>query len=417
MKRIILGLAGVALVASLVGLSMFSSSQPEPVKVPPYLEKASGETILPPHSRQEVQRRVQFAADGFTRERMVVYFVNGDTGVTIYNPDGTLDVYKYHPSETPIDWKARKLSDSGLKSMLKMAKDGVTVSLEQHWYPDGKLKRLGQRLPAGGFQADNFYEDGAVLSERSFYTAKGQLESRSEFYPTGSVKSTLKLQHSGLYKDWVGYFPDGKKSGFHIVEGNVERGEWYYEDGTTVRVKFKKELLWQNFRGYSLVTAEYMNPDGSLNHTRTWDINGMKAIYPATATRVGYTQTWRVIDAKRTQNRLAADNHVFVQVTVSSLDGISNVDVYLDKDRVPVEIRFTRKSTEQRLDDRIIRTLRPDGTVSKEVVMSSTKGRTETEFSGNAGGRVHVPDYVLKDNPFEAPPSVPVDLNYPTRYY
>jgi hypothetical protein len=416
MKRIYLALAGAALVAASVGLYMFQSPQPKPITVPPYLEKASGETILPPDNRQEIQRRVVFAPDGFTRVRMVVYFVNGDTGVTVFHPDGSADAYRYYPSETAIDWKATTLSDKGLKSLVQRASDRKTIKMEQHWYETGKLKRLGQRLPAGGYQVDGFFEDGVSHSESSLYNNSGVLESQLMYYPGGQLKSSLKLRYNGLYKDWVGYFPDGKKSGFHTVEGSTERGEFYFEDGKTIRMKFTKELISRYFSGVSLVTAVYNNADGSLNHTRIWDVNGMRVVYPAVGKTPSYTQVWKFIDPKRAQNRLAADNLKLISVSGVRVGGIDNVDVTVGENNTVTEIRFVRKN-DKGVEERVTRVVRADGTVESEVIVSAASGRTEQRFVGDAGGRVVVPAELLSGTSYDAPPSVPSDFTYPRGYF
>lgn len=412
MKLTHLVLGGVAVViAALVGLNTFWTPRPEPLKVPHYLEKANGETTLPPASREEIQRRVQYAPDGFTRERLVVYFTNGDIGVTVFNPDRSAIVFRFYPTENAFDWKAAVFSEKGMKSRVERSADGKSVVAERHWYPDGTLKRYGQRLPTGGYQVNAFFEDGSTLAESGLYSNTGALESQSLFYRTGTLKSVLKLKYSGTYRDWVTYFPDGKKSGFHIVEGSVERGEMYYEDGKTIRIKFMKELISRNFMGMSLVTAVYNNADGSLNHTRVWDTSTMKVIYPAADGKPAFSQTWKYIDAKKAQNRLAIDNFQLQTVTVAKLDGIDNVDVSIGNDQVPVEIRFVRKN-EKGVEERVTRKLRPDGAVESEAVTSYANGRVERKFAGDEGGRVVVPSDYFVTGSYEAPPSVPSDFSY-----
>lgn len=412
MKRAYWALGTVAVViAAVLGLNAFWSTRPEPLQVPPYLEKANGETILPPASREEVQRRVQFGPDGFTRERLVVYFANGDIGVTVFNPDRTAIVFRFYPTDAPFDWRAVVFSEKGMKSRVERSSDGKTVVSERHWYPDGTLRRTGQRLPVGTYQVNGFFEDGVTPSESSLYSSTGVLESQSMFYPTGILKSVTKLKWNGLYKDWVGYFPDGKKSGFHLVDGSTERGEFYYEDGKTIRIKFTKELISRNFMGVSVVTAVYNNADGSLSHTRVWDTTSMKVSYPAVDGKPAFTQTWKYIDAKKVQNRLAVDNFQLQTVTVGKLDGIENVDVSIGDDKVPVELRFVRKN-DKGVEERVTRKLRPDGTVESEVVASYSTGRVERKFAGDEGGSVLVPvDYFVTGS-YEAPPAVPSEFSY-----
>jgi antitoxin component YwqK of YwqJK toxin-antitoxin module len=412
MNKTYLALGAVAVViAAVVGLNSFWSPRPEPVRVPSYLEKASGETILPPASREEIQRRVQFAPDGFTRERLVVFFANGDVGVTVFNPDRSAIVFRFYPPGDGFNWKAAAFSEKGMKSRVERAADGKTVMAERHWYEDGTLKRLGQRLPAGGYQVTAFFGDGVTMSESTLFSNTGVLEIQSMYYQTGILKSVLKSKYNGLYKDWVSYFPDGKKSAFHIVEGNTERGEFYYEDGVTVRIKFMKELISRNFMGVSVVTAVYNNADGTLNHTRIWDTNSMKVSYPAANGKPAFTQIWRYVDAKKAQNRLAIDNFQLQSVSVARLDGIDNVDISLGKDQIPVEIRFVRKN-DKGVEERITRKLRADGTVESESVASYSGGRVERKFTGEEGGRVIVPADFFAPGSYEAPPSVPSEFSY-----
>jgi antitoxin component YwqK of YwqJK toxin-antitoxin module len=412
MNKTYLALGAVAVaIAAVLGLYSFWSPRPEPVSVPSYLEKASGETILPPASREEIQRRVQYARDGFTRERLVVFFTNGDVGVTVFNPDRSAIVFRFYPPTESFDWKAAAFSEKGMKSRVERSPDGKTVTGERHWYADGTLKRLGQRLPTGGYQVTGFFDDGVTMSENTLFSKTGVLEVQSLYYRTGILKSVLKSSYNGLYRDWVSYFPDGKKSGFHVVEGNVERGEFYYEDGKTIRIKFMKELVSRNFTGVSVVTAVYNNADGTLNHTRVWDTSSMKVSYPARPGKPAFSQTWRYIDAKKAQNRLASDNFQLQSLSVTRFDGIDNVEVSIGNDRVPVEVRFVRKN-DKGVDERVTRRLRPDGTVESEAVTSYANGRAERKFVGDEGGRFILPADFLSPGSYVAPPSVPTEFSY-----
>jgi len=405
--------AGAALVAILGGAFLFLSPTPQaPVQVPPFMEKAGEEVILPPTDREEVQRKVLYGPDGFTRERLVVYFVNGETGVTIFHPDKSADVYRYHPSDVEVDWKAPTLTDRGMKSLVKFAPDTRSVISEKHWDVSGRVKRVGLRLPTGGYQVDGFFGDGIDISERSVYFAKGQLESRTTYWSNGNLKSTLKQTIYGSSSEWAGYWEDGKPRGFHKVSGNAENGEFYYQDGVTIRMKFVKEMQWRYRTGHSLVKVTYNNPDGSLAHTRQFEYNMMLVNMPPNGSTPAFMQKWKLLDPKRpVETRLNQDNFQLEFITMGNYDGLDSLEMFVDAEGKYVNrIKFIRKVNN--VDERVTRYLRPDGTVEKEETQRGAT-RTERTFQGADGGRFVTPPGAITTFPYEPPPAVPSDYSYP----
>lgn len=414
MKRVHMFLAGGAVIALLAGIFVLWSPGPsEPASSPGYLDKAGGEILLPPNGREEILRRVLYGPDGFTRQRLVVYFRNGDTGVTIFHQDGSLDVYRFHPSEKQIDWKASALQTTGVKSLIKIGIDGRTLRAEQHWDDAGKLKKLGQRLPAGGYQTEAFYGDGSELAERSLFNARGVLESRFTYWENGNIRATLKITNS-LVRESASFYPDGEKASVHTIEGNIERGEYYFEDGKTVRMKFSKELIWRYYSGYSVVTAVYNNRDGSLSQTRTFELKSMTVVFANNGITPGFSQTWKMIDEKRTENKYAPENFRLELVSVSRFNGHDNVEFAVNKEGVVTEFRFTRKGANGNTE-KVTRFLRADGTVEREEVKVGQNINAQN-FTGDSGGRVVVPGVFLERGVYELPPATPSETVVPSWY-
>ncbi|MDZ4837894.1 MAG: hypothetical protein SGJ27_29265 [Candidatus Melainabacteria bacterium] len=402
MKLNFLLLTGAAIAAALAGSFFLYTPPVADVHVPTYLERVADEAQLPPDSRKEILRRVQYAPDGFTKQRLVVYFTNGDTGVTLFYPDGSLDVYRYHPSKTEIDWKASKLSEKNLKVMLRIAQDGKSVKDERRWNADGRLVRIGLRLPSGGYQVQSFYADGKS-SENSLYSVSGILESQSTFWQNGNPKIVLKRPNPGT-SDWTSYAENGKKIGWHKVEGSGERGEFFFEDGVSVRMRFSKEYSWSYYSGSSSVSASYYDRSGALVQTRLYRSGSFDVTILKNGSTTGFVQKWRVIDTKRTVDAFAADNVRLDTVVVTKFDGLENVQIGL-KDGKVTTVSGDRKLSSGGVES-IMRTYRADGTLEKEQVRLTANPK-ERMFPGDSGGRVSVPDVYLAVPPFEAPPAVP----------
>lgn len=408
MKRNLLLLTGAAAIAAIVGISFFWTPPQADVQVPHYLDRAGGEAQLPPESRNELLRRVQFAADGFTRQRLVVYFTNGDTGVSIFYPDGSVDVYRYHPTAGEVDWKASKLTEKNLKALLHIGADGKSLKDERRWDVDGHLIRIGMRLPSGGFQVQGFYGDGKP-SENSMFNSSGVLESQLTYWQNGNAKIILKAPNS-YTSEWSSFAENGKKIGWRKTEGSNESGEFYYEDGVTARMKYSKVYNYSYYSGTSTVTATYFDVKGSLTQTRVYSYGSFTVDMVKNGTTPAYSQRWKVLDSKKPVPAVfARDNVVLEGIQISRFDGLENVIITLRDGKV-VTVRGDRRLPTGGAET-VVRTYRADGTLEKETVRLNTNP-TERTFAGDSGGRIALPDVLMSAPPNDAPPVYPSPNSY-----
>lgn len=400
MSRNSLLLAGAALIAAVVGTYLFWTPPVANVQVPNYLDRAGGEAQLPPESRNELLRRVQYAADGFTRQRLVVYFTNGDTGVTLFHADGSLDVFRYHPTAVEIDWKASKLTEKNLKMLLRIGPDGKTVRDERRWDVDGHLVRIGLRLPSGGFQVQGFFADGKS-AENSLYSSGGVLESQLTYWRNGNPKIVLKAPNPGT-KEWSSFAENGKKIAWSKTEGGNERGEFYYEDGTTARMKYSKVYTYNYYSGTSSVTVTYFDSKGSLTQTRVYSYGSFTVDMVKNGSTPAYSQRWKVIDSKKPIPAVfARDNLVLETIQTGRFDGLESVYITLNGGKV-VTVRGDRRLPTGGVEV-VVRTYRADGTLEKETVRLNANP-TERTFSGDSGGRIALPDVLMSAPSGDAPP-------------
>lgn len=408
MNRKFLVLTCGALAAVILGTSILRTPPSAVVQTPNYLERAAGEALLPPDSRNEILRRVLYASDGFTRQRLVVYFTNGDTGVTIFHSDGSLDVYRYHPTETDIDWKASKLSDKNLKFWLRISTDGKSVKDERLWDVNGNLIRVGLRLPSGGFQVQGFYSDGKPF-ENSLYSIGGVLESQLTYWQNGKPKIVFK-QANAQTKEWSSFAEDGKKIAWSKMDGGNERGEFFHEDGVTVRMRYVKEFTWAYYSGNSTVTATYYDRTGAQTQSRLYRHGSFTVTTPKIGSTPAFAQNWRVLDTKRAFPAiLAPDNVALDNISIARFEGLDNAVIYM-KDGKVFSVRGDRKSSSGSVET-VVRHYRPDGTLEKELVRAGGTPKERT-FTGDSGGRISLPGAFLSGPPSDLPPTYPAASSY-----
>ncbi len=413
MRRNILILACAAIAVASAGMFFYRAQPATVVNTPTFMDRAAGEAMLPPDSREELLRRVQYGADGFTRQRLVVYFRNGETGVTVYNADRSLDVYRYHPSATEIDWRAAKLSEKGLKVLLRIASNGKLVTEERRWDVDGKLKRIGLRTPAGAFQVRAFFGDGTELAEESIFNVYGSLESQLTYWPNGNARIVLKRTLNT--RDWASFAEDGKKIAWSKTEGSIERGEFFFDDGKTVQMRYVKETAWTYYSGSSSVKVSYFGRDSTQIQSRVYRRGSLTVSVPKNGNTPEFSQEWKVVDGKRMgADYVASDNFSLEKVSISRFDGLTDVTLFVTNGKVTM-VRGDRKLADGGRES-VFRNYRVNGTLEKETSRSASGVVTERTFPEDSGRKFVGPGVFFDRPPYDSPPVAPDETTFSGGY-
>lgn len=405
--NVILGVVALAIVAAFSGWFLMGSSN-DKFDIP-FAQRPAGDTlVLPPHGRKDQQHHRVLKADG-TPLRDTTYFNDGETGVTLFGDDGRLKVYRFY-SDVVIDPYAKDLPKTGLKSYFELDKDGRTWLTEKSFERDGRLSKAGTRQPDGNYVVETYFGNGVQLASKRTFAQKGWLSGEETYWENGQMK-TLLVKQTVVTMEFTSWFADGKKSGSIKTSGYTETGELFYEDGQTVKMRFKRDYEWVWMAGYSVIETEYFTPDAKLVQTRRFKNDSTGVHVKATADNSAYFQEWKTIDEKRT-DIMAPDNYRLKLVKVERLFGHNDVLLQMSEDGKSVTNVDYNVTLKDGTEEHHSFVLRADGSIEKETVR---RGGKDQVLEGN-GRRLVVPEVYLRQLAYAPPPSKLLPNQYPNMH-
>lgn len=246
-------------------------------------EKLNHRVVVNPESDKEVSH-IEYRKDDGTRVIAEIEYTNGVTSYVFYRPDGNTvaKVLDFYPGDSPDQVKRR------LKSESYLADDGNSLTTHIIYREDGTIERHGARLPDGMYKTVYFGADGKSVDKVKVFDKKEYLFSEVAYRDDGSIK--YRIEKDDGYLTTTSFREDGTV--FSIVEdvGTVQKGRFFWDDGTTVKAKFER----YNWR----LEFEYFDEKGDLKYVVNYYEERMEVQAISSENKILYEQDLDLVGQK-----------------------------------------------------------------------------------------------------------------------